>query len=137
MATKQSFSLSLAERRKRIFSEEFKRQKVREIEQRQTSVSEVSKLYQVRANNVYKWIDKYSNKQEKGIRLVVEMESDSKKLLALQAKIAELERLVGQKQVIIEFQDKMIEIAEQEYQIDIKKKFESKPSSSSGSIETR
>ncbi len=137
MATKQSFSLSLAERRKRIFSEEFKRQKVREIEQRQTSVSEVSKLYQVRANNVYKWIDKYSKKQEKGIRLVVEMESDSKKLLALQAKIAELERLVGQKQVIIEFQDKMIEIAEQEYQIDIKKKFESKPSSSSGSIETR
>lgn len=136
MATKQSFSLSLAERRKRIFSEEFKRQKVREIEQRQTSVSEVSKLYQVRANNVYKWIDKYSKKQEKGIRLVVEMESDSKKLLALQAKIAELERLVGQKQVIIEFQDKMIEIAEQEYQIDIKKKFESKPSSSSGSIET-
>jgi len=122
MATKQSFSLSLAERRKRIFSEEFKRQKVREIEQRQTSVSEVSKLYQVRANNVYKWIDKYSKKQEKGLRLVLEMESDTKKLLALQAKIAELERLVGQKQVIIEFQDKMIEIAEQEYQIDIKKK---------------
>jgi len=137
MATKQSFSLSLAERRKRNFSEEFKRQKVREIEQRQTSVSEVSKLYQVRANNVYKWIDKYSKKQEKGLRLVVEMESDTKKLLALQAKIAELERLVGQKQVIIEFQDKMIEIAEQEYQIDIKKKFESKPSSSSGSIETK
>lgn len=137
MATKQSFSLSLAERRKRIFSEEFKRQKVREIEQRQTSVSEVSKLYQVRANNVYKWIDKYSKKKEKGLRLVVEMESDTKKLLALQAKIAELERLVGQKQVIIEFQDKMIEIAEQEYQIDIKKKFESKPSSSSGSIETK
>jgi transposase-like protein len=108
MATKQSFSLSLAERRKRIFSEEFKRQKVREIEQRQTSVSEVSKLYQVRANNVYKWIDKYSKKQEKGLRLVLEMESDTKKLLALQAKIAELERLVGQKQVIIEFQDKMI-----------------------------
>jgi transposase-like protein len=137
MATKQSFSLSLAERRKRIFSEEFKRQKVREIEQRQTSVSEVSKLYQVRANNVYKWIDKYSKKQEKGLRLVLEMESDTKKLLALQAKIAELERLVGQKQVIIEFQDKMIEIAEQEYQIDIKKKFESKPLSSSGSIETK
>ena len=110
---------------------------MREIEQRQTSVSEVSKLYQVRANNVYKWIDKYSKKQEKGLRLVLEMESDTKKLLALQAKIAELERLVGQKQVIIEFQDKMIEIAEQEYQIDIKKKFESKPLSSSGSIETK
>jgi transposase-like protein len=137
MATKHTFSLSLAERKKRIFSEDFKRQKVREIELKQTSVSEVSKVYQVRPNNVYKWIDKYSNKQKKGLRLIVEMESDTKKLIALQAKIAELERLVGQKQVIIEFQNKMIEIAEQEYQIDIKKKFDSKPSSSSGSTETK
>jgi transposase-like protein len=137
MATKHTFSLSLAERKKRIFSEDFKRQKVREIELKQTSVSEVSKVYQVRPNNVYKWIDKYSNKQKKGLRLIVEMESDTKKLIALQAKIAELERLVGQKQVIIEFQNKMIEIAEQEYQIDIKKKFDSKPSSSSGSTEAK
>jgi transposase len=137
MATKHTFSLSLAERKKRIFSEDFKRQKVREIELKQTSVSEVSKVYQVRPNNVYKWIDKYSNKQKKGLRLIVEMESDTKKLIALQAKIAELERLVGQKQVIIEFQNKMIEIAEQEYQIDIKKKFDTKPSSSSGSTETK
>jgi transposase len=137
MATKHTFSLSLAERKKRIFSEDFKREKVREIELKQTSVSEVSKVYQVRPNNVYKWIDKYSNKQKKGLRLIVEMESDTKKLIALQAKIAELERLVGQKQVIIEFQNKMIEIAEQEYQIDIKKKFDSKPSSSSGSTETK
>ena len=137
MATKHTFSLSLAERKKRIFSEDFKRQKVREIELKQTSVSEVSKVYQVRPNNVYKWIDKYSNKQKKGLRLIVEMESDTKKLIALQAKIAELERLVGQKQVIIEFQNKMIEIADQEYQIDIKKKFDSKPSSSSGSTETK
>jgi transposase len=65
------------------------------------------------------------------------MESETKKLIAFQAKIAELERLVGQKQVIIEFQNKMIEIAEQEYQIDIKKKFDSKPSSSSGSTEAK
>jgi transposase len=65
MATKHTFSLSLAERKKRIFSEDFKRQKVREIELKQTSVSEVRKVYQVRPNNVHKWIDKYSNKQKK------------------------------------------------------------------------
>jgi transposase len=34
---------------------------------------------------------------------------------------AELERIVGQKQIIINFQNKMIELAEQEYQVDIKK----------------
>ena len=34
MATRQQFELSTAERRKRTFSEDFKRQKVREIEPR-------------------------------------------------------------------------------------------------------
>jgi hypothetical protein len=29
---------------------------------------EVSKAYQVRANNVYKWIDKYSLKDKNGVK---------------------------------------------------------------------
>ena len=53
MATRQQFELSTEERRKRTFSEEFKKQKVKEIERKQTTVLEVSKAYQVRANNVY------------------------------------------------------------------------------------
>jgi transposase len=65
MATRQEFQLSTQERRKRTFSEDFKRQKVKEIERKQTTVSEVSKAYQVRANNVYRWIDKYSHKDKK------------------------------------------------------------------------
>ena len=135
MATRDKFVLSTSERRTRVFSEEFKRQKVREIEQKQTSISEVSKAYQVRANNVRKWVEKYSSSYKKGVRLVVEMESDTKKLIALQARIAELERIVGQKQLTIDFQAKMIDLAEQEYGIDIKKKFETKSSSGSGNIE--
>ena len=78
-------------------------------------------------------MEKYSKQYKKGLRLVVEMESETKKLLELQAKIAELERIVGQKQVLIDFQAKMIEIAEQEFGIDIKKKSEKEPSSTSGS----
>ena len=124
MATREKFELSKTERTKRRFSEEFKRQKVREIEQKQTTIREVSKAYQVRDNNVRKWIEKYSSSYKKGVRLVVEMESETKKLIALQARIAELERIVGQKQLTIDFQAKMIDLAEQDYGIDIKKKFE-------------
>ena len=51
----------------------------------------------------------------------MESKSDTTKILALQKKIAELERLVGQKQVQLDFQEKMIEIAEETYQVDIKK----------------
>jgi hypothetical protein len=52
---------------------------------------------------------------------VVEMESETKRVLALLQKVAELERIVGQKQIMIDFQSKMIELAEEEYQVDIKK----------------
>ena len=97
MATRQSFQLTTAERRKRIFSEDFKRKKVREIELKITTIAEISRQYQIRYNNVSKWIKRYSSSYKKGVRLIVEMESDTKKLIALQAKIAELERIIGQK----------------------------------------
>jgi transposase-like protein len=137
MATRQQFELSTAECRARTFSEDFKRQKVKEIERKQTTVSEVSRAYQVRSNNVYKWIDKYSLKDKNGVRLVVEMESETKRVLALLQKVAELERIVGQKQIVIDFQEKMIELAEQEYNVDIKKKFDSEPSFSTGTTEKK
>lgn len=137
MATRQQFQLSSEERRKRTFSEEFKRQKVREIERKETTVIEVSKAYQVRVNNVYKWMNKYCIKDNKGVRLVVEMESETKRIIALLQKVAELERMVGQKQIIIDFQNKMIELAEEEYHVDIKKKFDSGQSSTTGTTEKK
>lgn len=137
MATRPMLQLTQSERRKRIFSDDFKKQKVREIEMKQTTITEVSKAYQVRYTNVQKWVEKYSSSYKKGVRLVVEMESDTKKLLTLQQQIAELERTVGQKQIIIDFQAKMIELAETTYGIDIKKKFDSTPSSSTGNIESK
>ena len=58
--------------------------------------------------------------------------SDTQQILALKQKVAELERAVGQKQLLIDFKDKMIELAEEHYQVDIKKKFSTTPSSPSG-----
>lgn len=110
---------------------------VDEIERKQTTVLEVSKAYQVRSNNIYKWIDKYSLKDKNGVRLVIEMESETKRVLALLQKVAELERIVGQKQIVIDFQEKMIELAEQEYNVDIKKKFDSEQSYSTGTTEKK
>lgn len=52
--------------------------------------------------------------------------SDSSKIDALQARIRELERIIGQKQIELEFKDKMIDLAEEQYQVDIKKKLGSK-----------
>lgn len=136
MATRQLFQQSTEERRRRTFSEEFKRKKVREIERKITTISEVSKAYEVRYHNVYKWLKKYgSNQIEKGVRVIVECESDTLKTLELQTKVAELERIIGQKQVLLDFKDKIIDLAEEMYQVDIKKKFGIKPLSITGKIE--
>jgi len=60
--------------------------------------------------------------KKKPERLIVESDSDTKKLLELKKRVAELERIVGQKQIMIDFKDKMIELAEEHYKFDIKKK---------------
>ncbi len=59
---------------------------------------------------------------KKKAKLIVESESDTRKLQAMQERIAELERSLGQKQIQLDFMDKMIELAEQKYKIEIKKK---------------
>ena len=57
----------------------------------------------------------------------MESQSETKRIESLNLKIAELERSLGQKQIQIDFLSKMIDIAEESYQVDIKKKFGGKP----------
>ena len=135
MATRDQFKMSISERRSRTFSENFKIKKVREIERGKTKISEVCKQYEVSSTSVYKWLQNYGSMKNKKERIIVETESDTQELIALKKKVAELERIVGQKQVLLDFKDKMIELAEQTYGVDIKKKFSTKPSNTSGSEE--
>lgn len=135
MATRNQFKQSTQERRRRTFSVEFKQKKVREIEQKITTIAEVSRQYEVLSNNVSKWIRKYGTNYMNGVRTIVESESDTRKILELKAKVAELERIIGQKQVQLDFKDKMIELAEEAYQVDIKKKFDMIPLSGIGNTE--
>ncbi len=113
----------------RNFSVDFKKKKVRELERNITSIPDICKTYSVSRSAVYKWIYKYSIMAKKQVKQVVEAKSDTQKIKALEERIKELERIVGQKQLLLEFQDKMIEIAEADYGVDIKKKVGSKLSS--------
>jgi transposase len=124
--------LTARERRNRYFSEDFKRKKVSELDRNLVSISEICREYQVSSTAVYNWIYKYSVMRKKGLKQVVESKSDSKKILALKEQVRELERIIGEKQVKLDFQSKMIELAESIYKIDIKKKFSGKPSSGTG-----
>lgn len=123
--------LTNEERKRRRFSESFKRKKAQEIESGQVKISEICRVYQIRKQSVYKWLQKYGSMQQKKERLIVETESDTLKVIELQRRVAELERIIGQKQIEIDFKDKMIDLAEEVYHVDIKKKFCTRPSSGS------
>lgn len=132
MATRKSQKLTVSERRRRNFSESFKVQKVREIELGKTKISEICKAYYVSDTAVYNWLNKYGIMKDKKARFIVESESDAKQLIALKRRIAELEQLIGQKQIQIDFKDKMIDLAEEIYGVDIKKKFSTQQLNTSG-----
>ena len=132
MAKKVDFKKQKTGREARYFSESFKQGKVREIERNLITVRQISKEYEVTTAAVYKWLYKYSLFRKRQIRQIIEPMSDSRKIEELRAKIKELEQLIGQKQIQLEFKDKMIEIAEQMYKVDIKKKLGSKLSNGSG-----
>lgn len=133
MATREEFKLSVQEKRLRTFSESFKRAKVRELELGKTRIGELCKEYDVSNVSVYKWIAKFGTmKKGNQERIIVEAESDTRQLLELKKRIADLERMIGQKQILLDFKDKMIELAEEEYGVDIKKKFSTGSSSTSG-----
>lgn len=108
-------------RKKRIYSEEFKRQIVQDFESGQFSVAQLEKLHGMSNVTIYKWIYKFSTFNEKGSRIVEMKDSSTQKLKELQARIKELEGIVGRKQISIDYLEKMIDIAKDEFDIDIKK----------------
>ena len=120
------FDHEMKPRYQRNFSDEFKHRKVRELERRVTSIPDICRTYEVSRTSVYKWIYKYSVMAKKQERQVVEAKSDTQRIKVLEERIKELERIVGQKQLLLEFKDKMIEIAEETYGVDIKKKLSSR-----------
>nr|WKN37698.1 transposase [Tunicatimonas sp. TK19036] len=115
----------------RYYSEEFKQQLVQEFESGRYSIGQLEKLYGIRHQLIYRWVYKYSQFNEKGYRIVEHQASSSKKINELQSRIQELEALVGRKQITIEYLEKMIDLAQGELGIDIKKNYNTLPYSGS------
>lgn len=135
MAKRDQFTLTLRERRRRTFSETFKRDKVREIESGQTRISSICKQYSVSDTAVRRWLRKFGFQNQTQERLIIETMSDTLALKTLRERVAELERLVGQKQVEVEFYKQMIDLAQDHYGIEIKKNSSIQPFAISGSNE--
>jgi transposase-like protein len=119
-------------RKRRVFTDEFKQSLVKEFDTGQFSVNELCRLHGIANSAIYRWIYKFSTFNQKGYRIIEMKDSSKKKLKDLEQKIKNLEQIVGQKQIMIDYLEKMMEIAKDELDIDIKKNFNTSQSTGSG-----
>ena len=119
-------------RKQLCYSEEFKRELVSVYEKGKFSVPQLQRLYGISHSTIYRWIYKLSTFNEKGFRVIEMKVSTTQRLKELEQKVKELEQAVGQKQIKIDYLEKMIDIAKDDFNIDIKKNFATPPSSGSG-----
>jgi transposase len=118
-------------KQRRCFSEQFKQAKVKELLEKRLTIHQLCQLYEVSRTSAYKWLYKYSPHHQQKTTLVVQMESEAFKTQQLLQHIAELERAVGQKQLEIDYLNKLLELGSEELGFDLKKNFSARPSNGS------
>ncbi len=122
-------------KKRRIFSESYKKSRVKEYESGQLTVREIAQLYGIGYQTVYLWIYKYSSYNKKSLKVVEHKDSNKYRLKQLQDRIKALEQIIGQKQIQVDYLEKIIELAKIELEIDLKKNFDTLQSNGSGSTE--
>ena len=117
----------------RSFSEQIKRQVVKDIENGKCSVAQATSELGVCRKSIYNWIYRFSRHLNKNRRMVVEDQSEAYKSQELEKRIKELEAALGRKQLEVDYLNKIIEIAGKEYKTDLKKNIKKPPFSGSDS----
>lgn len=105
----------------RHFSVEFKKQIIAQLDAKLITITEIARLYEVSVVSVCRWRHLYSKHYSKPTMVVIQMESEALKTKTLLEKNAELERIIGQKQLKIDYLEKLLEIASNDLKVDLKK----------------
>lgn len=109
----------------RYFSEEARKSIVLEIDNG-LSKAEASRKYKVSQTSIYKWVRNYSPKYSATLITVVEHQSDSVKNKALETELSKAYESLGRTQTENMLLQKIIELASEHFEIDLKKTFEKK-----------
>ena len=107
---------------RRTFSTAFKKEKVELLDLGKITVKELSEVYEVSKTAIYKWKKKYSRLGQSE-RIVVEKISEEAKNKELLKRIRELERIVGKKQLELDYYKTAMDILSEEEGEDLLKKY--------------
>lgn len=109
------------ERKNRRFSEDFRREQVRLIESGKCTIAQVSRLYEVKRDNVRRWLQNYGTKPLPKLT-VINTEEDINRIKDLEHEVAELKRIIGQMHVEMVYKDELVYLAKEQLGADFEKK---------------
>lgn len=124
-------------RPRRIFSEQLKKKIIKDIDEGKTNVTGAGREYQVSNVAIYRWLKKYSAHLHPSTTIVMQMESEQYRSRELEKKIAELESVIGRKQMEIDYLNKLIEVVGKDLSIDLKKNINTVASVGLGNTKTK
>jgi len=107
----------------RYFSETARKSIVTEIDEG-LSKAEASRKYEVSQTTIYTWIRKYSKNYQATLKVRVEHESDSEKNKVLKQELSKVYEALGRSQAENLLLQKILELASEHFEMDLKKSFE-------------
>lgn len=96
-------------RHHRRYSQEFRQARVDDFENGTFSVAQLSRLYHIRVSTLYGWISRYSRYPKTSAVIVEVPNSQQQKVKRLEDRVAELERLLGRKQIQLDYYEAFME----------------------------
>ena len=117
--------MTVEERRRRRFSEEFRKEQVRLIESGQRTIAEVSRLFEVKADSVRRWVKKYGV-NDPFQSVVIQTQAEVNRIKDLEAKTAHLKEVIGEQQVELLYLRECLCLAKERLGADFEKKLRRK-----------
>lgn len=100
------------ERRRRRFSEEFRKEQVSLIETGKTTVSEVAKRYHAKPQSVRAWLSRFGKKSVPG-RIMITTGKEFDRIVDLEKENRKLMELIGRQQVELLYKDGLLRLAKE------------------------
>lgn len=113
--------MTVEERRRRRFSVEFRKEQVALIESGEVTISEVSRMYEVKPASIKRWLVKFGRKPIPE-PIIIQSKKDYNRLFELEKENKRLKELIGDQCIKLTFQEKLLEIAKEQLGSDFVKK---------------
>lgn len=113
--------MTVEERRRRRFSEEFRKEQVSLIESGQRTIKEVTRLYEVKYDSVKRWLEKYGTKKLPD-QVVIQTQAEVNRIKELERQASHLKEVIGEQQIELLYLRECLALARERLGEDFEKK---------------